>query len=42
MKFDDAKNLLNGWDTAATDYLRGKTFNDISGAFKPIVNDTAC
>lgn len=40
MTFDDAKNVLNGGDTAATDYLREKTFNDISGAFKPIVSDT--
>ena len=39
MTFADAKNLLNGGDTAATDYLRKKTFNDISGAFKPIVSD---
>ena len=40
MIFDDAKNVLNGGDTPATDYLREKTFNDISGAFKPIVSDT--
>ena len=40
MTFDDAKNVLNGGDTPATDYLREKTFNDISGAFKPIVSDT--
>lgn len=40
MTFDDAKKVLNGGDTAATDYLKEKTFNDISGAFKPIVSDT--
>ena len=40
MTFDDAKNVLNGGGTAATDYLKEKTFNDISGAFKPIVSDT--
>lgn len=40
MTFDDAKNVLNGGDTAATDYLKEKTFNDISAAFKPIVSDT--
>lgn len=40
MTFDDAKKVLDGGDTAATDYLREKTFNDISGAFKPIVSDT--
>jgi len=40
MTFDDAKKVLDGGDTAATDYLKEKTFNDISGAFKPIVSDT--
>ncbi len=40
MTFDDAKNVLNGGDTAATDYLREKTFNEISQAFKPIVSKT--
>ena len=40
MTFDDAKNVLNGGDTVATDYLKEKTFNDISGAFKSIVSDT--
>lgn len=40
MTFDDAKKVLNGGDTAATDYLRKKTFDNISGAFKPIVSDT--
>ena len=40
MTFDDAKNVLNGGGMAATDYLKEKTFNDISGAFKPIVSDT--
>lgn len=39
MSFDDAKNVLNGGDTAATDYLKEKTFDDIFGAFKPIVSE---
>jgi len=39
MEFDDAKNILNGGDTAATDYLKEKTFNDIFGAFKPTVSE---
>jgi hypothetical protein len=39
MNFDDAKEILNGGDTAATDYLKEKTFNDIFGAFKPTVSE---
>ncbi len=40
MTFDDAKNILDGGDTAATDYLKEKTFNSIFEGFKPIVSDT--
>jgi hypothetical protein len=40
MTFDDAKNILHGEDTAATDYLKEQTFNNIFEAFKPIVSDT--
>jgi hypothetical protein len=39
MNFDDAKKVLNGSETAATDYLKDKTFDDIFGAFKPIVSE---
>ncbi len=39
MSFDDARQILNGPDTAATDYLRAKTSSDIAGLFRPIVTD---
>ena len=39
MTFDDAKNILEGGDTAATDYLKEKTFDKIFGAFKPTVSE---
>jgi hypothetical protein len=39
MNFEGAKNVLNGGDTAATEYLKEKTFNDIFGAFKPTVSE---
>jgi len=38
MTFEDAKNILNGSDTAATDYFKSKTFNKLYGAFKPVVS----
>jgi len=38
MTFDDAKKVLNGGDTAATDYLKGKTYDKIFAAFMPIVS----
>jgi hypothetical protein len=37
MTFQDAKKILTGGDTAATDYLRSKTSEKIYSAFKPIV-----
>ena len=37
MTFDDARRILNGPDTAATDYLRAKTSMAIAGLFRPIV-----
>lgn len=37
MTFDDAKAILNGGDTAATEYLKSKTFDKIYSAFKPSV-----
>ena len=39
MTFDDARRILNGPDTAATDYLRAKTSQRIAGLFRPIVTD---
>ncbi len=38
MTFQDAKKILHGGDTAATDYLKSKTSEKIFNAFKPIVS----
>lgn len=40
MSFDDAKKILSGGDTAATDYFKGKTTDDLTTAFRPIVEKT--
>jgi uncharacterized protein DUF4197 len=40
MTFDDARRILNGPDTAATDYLKAKTSIAIAGLFRPIVTDS--
>lgn len=40
MTFDDARRILNGPDTAATDYLRAKTSTTIAGLFHPIITDS--
>jgi hypothetical protein len=37
MTFDDAKKVLNGGDTAATDYFKGKTTDNLTAAFRPVV-----
>lgn len=37
MNFEDARQILKGGDTAATDYFKTKTSGPISGAFKPII-----
>jgi hypothetical protein len=37
MSFDDARTILQGGDTAATDYFRGKTAQKLYDAFKPVV-----
>jgi hypothetical protein len=37
MTFQDAKNILNGGDTAATDYFRAKASDRLYAAFEPIV-----
>ncbi len=39
MTFDDAKKVLDGGETSATEYLKEKTFEDIFGDFKPIVSE---
>ncbi len=37
MTFQDAKNILTGGDTAATDYFRAKTSQPLQAKFLPIV-----
>ncbi len=37
MNFQDALSILKGSDSAATAYLRSKTTNDLSNAFKPVI-----
>lgn len=40
MNFDDAKKILDGGDTAATDFLNNKTYDKIYAAFKPTVSSS--
>jgi hypothetical protein len=40
MTFEDAKMILNGGNTAATDYFKAKTSKKIFAAFKPIVSSS--
>ncbi|MBZ5666499.1 MAG: DUF4197 domain-containing protein [Acidobacteriia bacterium] len=40
MSFDDARNILSGGDTAATDYFKGKTTARLTTAFRPFVEKT--
>ncbi|MGH7774816.1 MAG: DUF4197 domain-containing protein [Candidatus Binatia bacterium] len=37
MSFDDARKILGGGDTAATDYFKAKTTNKLTAAFRPVV-----
>ena len=37
MTFEDAKKILNGGDTSATEYLQGKTTKPLAKEFAPIV-----
>ena len=37
--FDDARKILNGSDTAATDYFKSKTTKKLQAAFLPSVTD---
>jgi hypothetical protein len=39
MSFDDARRILSGGDTAATDYFRAKTTDTLTAAFRPVVDD---
>jgi hypothetical protein len=38
MSFEDARKILGGNETAATDYFRGKTTDKLTAAFKPMVD----
>ena len=40
MSFDDANKILQGGNTAATDYLKGKTYNKLLTLFEPEVRKT--
>jgi len=40
MTLEDAKGILNGGDTAATDYFKEKTSDEIYDAFKPIISSS--
>jgi hypothetical protein len=37
MSIDDARKILSGADTAATDYFKGKTTPRLTAAFQPVV-----
>jgi hypothetical protein len=39
MSIKDALGILRGTDSAATVYLKGKTWQSLSGAFTPVIND---
>jgi len=38
MTFDDAKKILSGGNTAATDYFKAKTTDKLTAAFKPVID----
>ncbi|HSG06066.1 MAG TPA: DUF4197 domain-containing protein, partial [Nitrospiria bacterium] len=40
MTFEDARKILNGGDTAATEFFKAKTSGRLSEAFKPIVSSS--
>ena len=37
MSFDDARKILSGSDTAATEYFRSKSSDKLAAAFRPVV-----
>jgi hypothetical protein len=37
MTFDDARTILNGGDTAATDFFKTKTTDKLTAAFRPVI-----
>jgi len=40
MTFEDARKILEGGDTAATDYFRGKTQKKLYDEFRPVVSES--
>jgi hypothetical protein len=40
MTFEDARKILGGGDTAATDYFRGKTQKKLYDEFRPVVSSS--
>ena len=40
MSFEDARRILSGGDTAATDYFKNKTTAQLTTAFRPVVSKT--
>jgi hypothetical protein len=40
MSFDDARKILTGSDTAATEYFKGSSSGDLTTAFSPIVHES--
>jgi hypothetical protein len=40
MSFEDAQKILNGGNTAATDYFKTKTSPQLTQAFKPVIADS--
>jgi hypothetical protein len=40
MSIEDAKKILDGGDTAATEFFRGKTSGKLSEAFEPIISSS--
>ena len=40
MSFDDARKILNGSNTAATEYFRSKTTDKLKVAFRPVIDKT--
>jgi hypothetical protein len=40
MSFEDARKIFSGGDTAATDYFKSKTSEQLAAAFRPVVERT--
>ena len=40
MSFDDARKILNGGNTAATEFFKSKTSDKIAASFKPVVSSS--